>query len=171
MGPVILSPAAADKIRTKLVPMEKNQQISKWGFHLAMDWLDNSATSANFSNPRDLVNNQDKTIDDLRSQFTKWMYQAAWADYSADTQVARMAEIDKAMPSLFLYPSAAFKAFEANLDVDFSLKAFASALTHNHNETHWIDGATQGMLQQNDVLVANYIKAFVAKSASTTVLV
>lgn len=171
MGPVILSPATAEKIRTNLVPMERNQNISKWGLHVAMDWLDNSATSANFNKPRDLVNNQDKTIDELRAQFTKWKYQAAWADYTAEKQIARMAAIDTVMPSLFLYPSAAFKAFAANLDTEYSLNAFALALTHHNNETHWMDGATQGMLEQNDVEVAHYIKDFVHQKGLAHVLV
>jgi len=157
MGALILSPANMQFIENMLIPMTKNPKLEANGSHLLNVWADGSGTDPEF--PADMLINQDKTNDALRSLFTNWQYQAAWVAYNNKT-AARLNEVDSFAESLIIHPTLAFKKWATfNLDINFSLSALDKALTHGKNHTHLV-AATEGMLGQNVSVVADLLKDF-----------
>lgn len=160
MGPLILSASAMDHIKNHLIPFEKNIPVVANGSHVLKEWQNPSATDPDWSNPDDLLANQDKTNDALRCLFTGWQYQAGWAAYNARNE-PRMRYVDSFAQTLFLYPDEALAKWQAlGLDPQYSLDLFGTLLTHRNNMTMHLDGATEGMLEQNATLVAGLIKRF-----------
>eukprot|EP00931_Biecheleriopsis_adriatica_P091614 TRINITY_DN65500_c0_g1_i1.p1 TRINITY_DN65500_c0_g1~~TRINITY_DN65500_c0_g1_i1.p1 ORF type:complete len:319 (+),score=69.35 TRINITY_DN65500_c0_g1_i1:64-1020(+) len=156
-GPLILSPANMDFIEHMLIPMSKNPKLEDNGSHVLNVWQDPSGTDPQF--PADMLDNQDKTNDALRSLFTNWQYQAAWVAYNNRT-ADRLEYVDSFARSLVIHPTIAMRKWATfNLDVDFSLAAMDRALTHGHNTTHFFE-ATEGMMGQNASEVAKLLKEF-----------
>mmetsp|Transcript_53341 Transcript_53341/g.95736 ORF Transcript_53341/g.95736 Transcript_53341/m.95736 type:complete len:318 (+) Transcript_53341:70-1023(+) len=157
MGALILSPANMQFIQNMLIPMTKNPKLEANGSHLLNVWADGSGTDPEF--PADLLINQDKTNDALRSLYTNWQYQAAWVAYNNKT-AERLNFVDSFAESLIIHPTLALKKWATfNLDVNFSLSELDKALTHGKNSTHLLE-ATEGMLGQNVSAVASLLKDF-----------
>merc|ERR1739845_119338 len=97
-----------------------------------------------WTNPRDLLGNQEKTNDELRCMNTGWQYDSAWTAYN-DKNGPRMAALDAYAKSLFIY-GLSYLADDKTygLDPQFSMDTFAKALVHGHNSTHMLQGAGQG---------------------------
>ena len=164
--PLILSPTAKAFIMKDLIPLLKGKTLDVNGTHLLAAWTDPSAAPLGpdnkpWSNPRDLLANQEKTADSLRGFFTSWQYDMAWTAFNEQNE-PRMAKVDAFADSLFLYGAVELSNFaKYGLDPNYSAAAFGRALTHRRNTTRILMGATEGMLVQNASLIAKLLSDFV----------
>merc|ERR1712190_308404 len=134
------------------------------GSHLNKTWADPSGTGPMIFPGEELVN-QEKTDDALRSMFTNWQMQAAWAAYN-EKLPQRLAEVDSFADTLFLHPLIAYHIWSTfGLSPEFSLGKLDDVLTHGRNISYFVE-ASEGMLHQNASYVASLVKEFVVRSVT-----
>lgn len=167
VGMLVLSPDQQSYIANVLVPMLKKPTLFANGSHLMDVWEDPSATSAVY--PEELLWNQDKTNDALRSLLTNWQMQAAWPAYNEKIP-SQLAKIDEFAETLVVHPLGAYEEWATyGLDPTFSLGVMDKTFVHGHNTSLYAAGMTEGALHQNASYLADVVRTFISGSDAITV--
>lgn len=161
-----LKPAAKTYIDNIYIPSIRHLPLYQNGSHLTFWWHKGDAgpvgpTDYKVVAKEDLVTNEQKTVDSLVNMRTGWQFKMGWSHYN-DQIIPTFKQLVQAnVKTLFLYGSAAdYIGNLYGLDHDWSDAHIKAVIPEHLRVTSEILNGTEGALQQNATIAANFIREF-----------
>jgi len=173
--PVYLKPAAKEYVDNVYIPSIRHPELYVNGSHLLKAWFAPDGGPIGPSGKpvqKDLPANQVKAMDSMLNSRTGWQFKMGWTAWNY-LHVPRLLKL-AALNVKFMFIYGTFTDGIMNkygLDHDWSEAQFNKTVSASLRIVHRICGGTEGVLEQNTTLVAQYLSAFLHWPDSVSTIV